>query len=86
MRRRIAATSEGNPLFVEQMVAMAADDGNGELAVPPSIHALLAERLDRLSPDERAVVERASMIGKEFVRREIVDLCPRSCGRRSVGI
>ena len=35
MRRRIAATSEGNPLFVEQMVAMAAEEGNGELAVPP---------------------------------------------------
>jgi predicted ATPase len=35
MRRRIAATSEGNPLFVEQMVAMAAEEGNGEVAVPP---------------------------------------------------
>jgi len=76
IRRRIAATSEGNPLFVEQMVAMAAEDGNGEVAVPPSIHALLAERLDRLSAEERAVIERASIIGKEFVRREIVDLCP----------
>jgi class 3 adenylate cyclase/tetratricopeptide (TPR) repeat protein len=76
MRRRIATTSEGNPLFVEQMVAMAAEDGNGEVAVPPSIFALLAERLDRLSAEERAVIERASVIGKEFVRREIVELCP----------
>jgi class 3 adenylate cyclase/tetratricopeptide (TPR) repeat protein len=84
MRRRIAATSEGNPLFVEQMVAMAAEEGNGEVAVPPSIYALLAERLDRLSADERAVIERASIIGKEFVRREIVDLCPPEL-RPSVG-
>jgi class 3 adenylate cyclase/tetratricopeptide (TPR) repeat protein len=76
VRRRIAATSEGNPLFVEQMVAMAAEEENGELAVPPSIHALLAERLDRLNPEERAVIECASVIGKEFVHREIVDLCP----------
>jgi class 3 adenylate cyclase/tetratricopeptide (TPR) repeat protein len=76
MRQRIAATSEGNPLFVEQMVAMAVEEGNGKLAVPPSIRALLAERLDRLSPDERAVIERASVIGKEFVRRQIVELCP----------
>jgi tetratricopeptide (TPR) repeat protein len=75
-RRRIAAASEGNPLFVEQMVAMAAEEENGELVVPPSIHALLAERLDRLSPEERAVIERAAVIGKEFVRREIVELCP----------
>ena len=84
MRRRIAATSEGNPLFVEQMVAMAAEEENGELAVPPSIHALLAERLDRLSAEERAVVERASVIGKEFVRREIFELCPPEL-RPSVG-
>ena len=41
-----------------------------------SIHALLAERLDRLNAEERAVVERASVIGKEFVRREIFELCP----------
>jgi class 3 adenylate cyclase/tetratricopeptide (TPR) repeat protein len=83
-RRQIAATSEGNPLFVEQMVAMAAEKGNGEVAVPPSIHALLAERLDRLSAEERSVIERASVIGKEFVRREIVDLCPAEL-RPSVG-
>jgi class 3 adenylate cyclase/tetratricopeptide (TPR) repeat protein len=76
VRRRISATSEGNPLFVEQMVAMAAEEESGEVAVPPSIYALLAERLDRLSGEERAVIERASVIGKEFVRREIVELCP----------
>src|SRR5262245_5227896 len=76
MRRRIATTSEGNPLFVEQMAAMAAEEGNGEVAVPPSIFALLAARLDRLSAEERAVIERASVIGKEFVHREIVELCP----------
>jgi class 3 adenylate cyclase/tetratricopeptide (TPR) repeat protein len=77
-RSRIATASEGNPLFVEQMVAMAVEEGgeDGQLAVPPSIHALLAERLDRLSADERAVAERASVIGKEFVRRHIADLCP----------
>ncbi|HET9323080.1 MAG TPA: adenylate/guanylate cyclase domain-containing protein [Gaiellaceae bacterium] len=76
VRRRIAATSEGNPLFVEQMVAMAAENEDGELTVPPSIYALLDERLDRLSPEERVVVERASVIGKEFVLREIIELCP----------
>jgi predicted ATPase/class 3 adenylate cyclase len=76
-RRQITAASEGNPLFVEQMVAMAAEErhGNGELPIPPSIQALLAERLDRLHPEERAVLERASVIGREFLRREIADLC-----------
>ena len=47
---RISVAAEGNPLFIEQLVAMAVENGggNGDLRVPPSIHALLAERLDRL--------------------------------------
>ncbi|HEX6700500.1 MAG TPA: adenylate/guanylate cyclase domain-containing protein, partial [Gaiellaceae bacterium] len=57
-RARIAEAAEGNPLFVEQMAAMAAEAGEGApLAVPPTIQALLAARLDRLEPEERAVIE-----------------------------
>ncbi len=77
---RITETSEGNPLFVEEMLEMLIDDGRlkrsngswvpvGELAdvaVPPSISALLQARVDRLGPDERAVIERASVVGKVF--------------------
>jgi predicted ATPase len=73
---RITVAAEGNPLFIEQLVAMAAENGaNGDLRIPPSIHALLAERLDRLSAPERAVVERAAVIGKEFTRTQISALC-----------
>jgi class 3 adenylate cyclase/tetratricopeptide (TPR) repeat protein len=64
-RERIAEAAEGNPLFVEQMAAMASDAG-GDVAVPASIRALLAARLDRLSPEERTIIERASIIGREF--------------------
>jgi class 3 adenylate cyclase/tetratricopeptide (TPR) repeat protein len=64
-RERIAEAAEGNPLFVEQMAAMANDAG-GNVAVPASIRALLAARLDRLSPEERTIIERASIIGREF--------------------
>jgi class 3 adenylate cyclase/tetratricopeptide (TPR) repeat protein len=83
---RISAAAEGNPLFIEQMVAMAVEGGgsNGDLHIPPSIHALLAERLDRLSLDERVVIERAAVIGKEFLRSEVIELCPPEL-RSSVG-
>ena len=64
-RQRIAEAAEGNPLFVEQMAAMAVDEG-GDVAVPATIRALLAARLDRLTPEERAIIERASVIGREF--------------------
>jgi class 3 adenylate cyclase/tetratricopeptide (TPR) repeat protein len=79
-RAWIARTAEGNPLFVEQLVAAAAEraeTGDG-MAVPPTIHALLAARLDRLSPEERAVIERGAVIGKQFWRRAVVDLSPPS--------
>jgi class 3 adenylate cyclase/tetratricopeptide (TPR) repeat protein len=75
-RARIADAAEGNPLFVEQMVAMVASEGDSsaEIAVPPSIQALLGERLDRLESSERAVVERAAVIGRQFWGRAVVDL------------
>jgi predicted ATPase len=73
---RITEAAEGNPLFVEQMLAMmTTDDGrDGEPEIPPSIHALLSARLDRLEPVERAAIERASVIGREFWRGAVADL------------
>ena len=75
---RIKDAAEGNPLFVEQMLAMLTENGSPatDLAIPPTIHALLAARLDRLEPEERAVIERASVIGKEFWRGAIAELTP----------
>ena len=55
-RRRSARSDpggrRGNPLFVEQMRALAVE-GAPSAAIPPSIHALLAARLDRLAEEER---------------------------------
>jgi class 3 adenylate cyclase/tetratricopeptide (TPR) repeat protein len=70
MLTRITQAAEGNPLFAEQMLAMTLEEGvpAPELAIPPSIHALLDARLDRLEQGERAVIERASVVGREFWR------------------
>jgi class 3 adenylate cyclase/tetratricopeptide (TPR) repeat protein len=79
-RVRILEAAEGTPLFVEEMLSMLIDDGllvlegdrwiaAGDLenvSVPPTIQALLAARLDRLSDDERAVIQRAAVAGKQF--------------------
>ena len=72
-RTRILEGAEGNPLFVEQMVALATE-GNSRDAIPPSIQALLAARLDRLAADERAVLERAAVIGREFTAGAVTSL------------
>jgi predicted ATPase len=74
-RARAAEAAEGNPLFLEQLLALAAEDGN-ELALPHTIQALLAARLDRLEANERALLERAAVTGKEFWRGALVRLSP----------
>jgi class 3 adenylate cyclase/tetratricopeptide (TPR) repeat protein len=77
-RARIAEAAEGNPLFLEQMAAMLAEQtGRSEAAtMPPSIQALLAARLDQLEPIEREVIERAAVIGREFSRAAVSALSP----------
>jgi class 3 adenylate cyclase/tetratricopeptide (TPR) repeat protein len=76
-RRRVAVTAEGNPLYVEQMVAMLAE-GDPLEEIPPTIQGLLAARLDRLSPEERAVIERACVVGKRFWTAAVAGLSPES--------
>jgi class 3 adenylate cyclase/tetratricopeptide (TPR) repeat protein len=82
VRSRVVEAAQGNPLFVEQLLSMLVDEGlirfeDGSwraagdvehIAVPPTIQALLAARLDYLQRDERGVIEPAAVIGQEFVR------------------
>ena len=77
LRDRITSIAEGNPLFAEQLAVMVGESELGpadRLKLPASIHALLAARLDALEPTERRVLERASVVGKEFWLRTIADL------------
>src|SRR5262249_41709095 len=87
---RVLATSEGNPLFVSELVRMLVNDGvlkkEGErwttgvaladLDMPPTIHALLAARIERLRPEERTVLERAAIVGRHFSRDAVAHLLP----------
>jgi DNA-binding SARP family transcriptional activator len=75
-RRRILETAEGNPLFVEQLLAMRSEDPgwDRERRVPPTVQRLLHARLDRLSEGERACIERASVVGREFWVGAVYDL------------
>ena len=79
-RVRILAAAEGTPLFVEEMLSMLIDDGSlardgdrwvatgplVDLRVPPTIQALLAARLEQLTGEERAAIQRAAVCGKQF--------------------
>jgi predicted ATPase/DNA-binding SARP family transcriptional activator len=79
-RARIATAAEGNPLFIEQMLEMVAEQGaagGGDVPIPPTIQALLAARLERLDPSERTALQRASVVGREFSRAALVELSPK---------
>jgi class 3 adenylate cyclase/tetratricopeptide (TPR) repeat protein len=80
LKSRIATAAEGNPLYLEEMLAMVAEGRNGDLAIPPTIQALLAARLDRLGPEERTVVECAAIQGQEFRHDALVTLVPEGLG------
>jgi DNA-binding SARP family transcriptional activator len=73
-RTRLVETAEGNPLFLEQLLALALEGGLGVERPPETIQALLAARLDRLGPGERAVLERGAVVGKEFSADDVVAL------------
>jgi class 3 adenylate cyclase len=81
-KARIVEAAEGNPLFVEQLVAMQTEGGDGELEIPPTIQALLAARIDRLDPEERLVIERASIEGRMFHRGSVAELVPETARAR----
>ncbi len=84
LRNRIAEAGGGNPLFVEEILQMLRDYDlldtevpvGATMTVPPTIHALLAARLDRLSPDERTVIRAAAVIGQVFWWGAVLDLVP----------
>ena len=88
IRARIVSAAEGNPLFIEQVLSMLIENGSlrevagrweaaadlSRLAIPPTIQALLAARLDRLGEAERAVIDPASIIGLVFANDALESL------------
>jgi len=76
LRERIREAAEGNPLFVEEMVAMVRESRDVDVTVPPTIQALLAARLDQLDAPERDVLQCGSVEGRVFHRGAVQVLAP----------
>jgi class 3 adenylate cyclase/tetratricopeptide (TPR) repeat protein len=72
VRNRVLSAAEGNPLFVEEMVALALEDG--DVRAPSTVQALLQARLDRLPPAQRSVMERGAVEGEIFHRLSVTEL------------
>ena len=81
--RHIVGRADGIPLYAVETIRMLVGDGRlvprdgggfepvgelGELAVPSSLHALIAARLDALDPGERVLVKDAAVLGHSFTQ------------------
>jgi adenylate cyclase len=76
----VVERTAGNPFFVEELVRSLVEDGTlaggpgsyrltrplHEVKVPPSVQAVLAARIDRLPPENKAVLQAAAVIGRQF--------------------
>jgi class 3 adenylate cyclase len=89
--RPITRAAQGNPLFLEELLATLVEEGRlrrqdgawvaadlQDLRIPPSIQALLTARLDRLEEAERAVLERAAVAGQVFEQSAVAAISPPS--------
>ncbi len=68
LERAILERAGGNPLYAEEFVRLLADRGLApdETELPESVQALIAARLDTLSPDRKSLLQDAAVLGKVF--------------------
>jgi class 3 adenylate cyclase/tetratricopeptide (TPR) repeat protein len=77
VRATLLDKTEGNPLFVEETVRMVLETGDGSYhRIPDTLQALIGARIDRLPQAERALLQRASVIGRIFWLGALRHLAP----------
>jgi class 3 adenylate cyclase len=70
----LALRAEGNPLFIEQLIAVVSErPGDGSGPLPTTIRGIVTARLDALPKDERSALLDAAVVGKVFWRGALVD-------------
>jgi class 3 adenylate cyclase len=88
LREAVVERAEGNPFFVEELIATLidrdviarSDDGwtlselPADFDVPDSVQAVLAARIDLLEPAEKAALQAASVIGRIFWTGPVYEL------------
>ena len=67
-KRALLDKTGGNPLFLEEVMLNVAECGEERAAkeIPDTVQALIAARIDRLDGVSKAVLQRASVIGRTF--------------------
>jgi ABC-type oligopeptide transport system substrate-binding subunit len=90
LRERILSRAEGNPFYVEEVIrslidrsAIVQEKATGrwtatravaEIPIPDTLQGVLMARIDRLQEDAKRVLQMASVIGRIFLYRVLVDI------------
>jgi class 3 adenylate cyclase len=88
LRDLVVERAGGNPFFLEELVGELLDSGalvetdegwaigreSAALAMPDTVHAVLAARIDRLPETEKAALQAGSVIGRVFWRSPVLEL------------
>lgn len=89
VRQLILERSEGNPLFVEEVLRSLMDAGHivrqkdgwhataaiARAAIPDTLAGVLSARIDRLPETTKRVAQTASVLGRSFARRALASVC-----------
>ena len=79
---RVLVWADGNPLFLEELTRSVVEDGTtAGAAIPESVHAVIAARIDRLAPEDKRLLQVAAVIGREIqhdVLEQAADLEPEA--------
>lgn len=73
VREAVLAKAEGNPFFIEELVAQVRAGGEATV-IPDSVQAVLAARIDRLPPLEKHALQAAAVVGRAFWREPVREL------------
>ncbi|HEX8560234.1 MAG TPA: protein kinase, partial [Pyrinomonadaceae bacterium] len=100
LRELVVGAAEGNPFYVEELIKMLIDqrviipaadrwhvDASRlvEVRAPPTLTGVLQARLDRLTPWEKTVLQRAAVVGREFWDGAL-EAFSRSAAARGAGV
>ena len=66
LRGLVLERAEGNPFYLEELLASLVDQDAAGPSIPDSIQAVLAARIDLLAPTEKAALQAAAVIGRSF--------------------
>ncbi len=89
LARRIRKQAAGNPFFVEEAVRSLVERGylagtRGDyrlkkevdrLGIPPTVEAIIAARIDRLTDTQKQALQTAAVIGQEFTQEMLSSIC-----------